>query len=234
MKIIKLMRRALLSTAIALLAANAHATTTTYFLQYMTLETGNAPGQTFFFGTPYLAGSGSLGSSQCIGCVTDTTLISGTTGMAVLTNLTGDVAITNLNWSLRSFGANFLNQSNGDTTLGASTDYIKSFGSCTLYSGTATQYCSPTDVRTYAGNWYDGLAPDGVTASNNSKFSASANANFLTLVLRKPLLVTDPAVTNSWLQLTYNFAVVPVPAAVWLFGGALGVLGFARRRKLAT
>jgi len=28
--------------------------------------------------------------------------------------------------------------------------------------------------------------------------------------------------------------VVPIPAAVWLFGGALGVLGFARRRSKAT
>jgi hypothetical protein len=29
---------------------------------------------------------------------------------------------------------------------------------------------------------------------------------------------------------TFNVAVVPVPAAVWLFGSALGLMGLARRR----
>jgi len=32
----------------------------------------------------------------------------------------------------------------------------------------------------------------------------------------------------------YTLNVVPVPAAVWLFGGALGLLGFARRRSQAA
>lgn len=33
---------------------------------------------------------------------------------------------------------------------------------------------------------------------------------------------------------TLNVQVVPVPAAVWFFGSALGLLGFARRRRLAS
>jgi hypothetical protein len=32
---------------------------------------------------------------------------------------------------------------------------------------------------------------------------------------------------------TYTFSVVPVPAAVWLFGSALGLLGVARRQRKA-
>jgi hypothetical protein len=36
------------------------------------------------------------------------------------------------------------------------------------------------------------------------------------------------------LQETFRLAVIPVPAAVWLFASALGLLGFARRRALAA
>jgi hypothetical protein len=31
-----------------------------------------------------------------------------------------------------------------------------------------------------------------------------------------------------------DFSVVPVPAAVWLFGSALGVMGLVRRKKAAA
>lgn len=37
----------------------------------------------------------------------------------------------------------------------------------------------------------------------------------------------------SGLQMNFT-AVVPVPAAAWLFGSALGLLGFSRRRRTAT
>lgn len=233
----KLMRRVAASAALALLAGTAQAGTTTYYLQYMTLETGNAPGQTFYFSTPYIAGSASLGISQCITCVTNASLISGGTGLAVLDDMTNTATISNLHWSLRSFGANFQDDSDGTSVIGAATSYLKSYDSCTLYGGTATQYCSgafATEPRTYAGSWYEGLRGDGTTACNSCKLSTTANANMLTMILRKPLLASDPAVTGSWLQLSYNFAVVPVPAAVWLLGGALGALGWARRRQLAA
>ena len=34
--------------------------------------------------------------------------------------------------------------------------------------------------------------------------------------------------------MNFNYSVVPVPAAVWLFGSALGILGVARRRSVAA
>jgi hypothetical protein len=39
---------------------------------------------------------------------------------------------------------------------------------------------------------------------------------------------------NTFQQYTLNYSVVPVPGAVWLFGSAIGVLGWARRRRPAS
>ena len=40
--------------------------------------------------------------------------------------------------------------------------------------------------------------------------------------------------TAGFIDVTYNYTVVPVPAAVWLFGsGLLGLVGIARRKKAA-
>ena len=39
---------------------------------------------------------------------------------------------------------------------------------------------------------------------------------------------------NAWAVVDGDVSVVPVPAAVWLFGSAMGVLGIARRRQLAS
>lgn len=47
-----------------------------------------------------------------------------------------------------------------------------------------------------------------------------------TLILSNGVPLTDPG-TN---YLTFQYAVVPVPAAAWLFGSALGLLGWVRRR----
>jgi len=34
--------------------------------------------------------------------------------------------------------------------------------------------------------------------------------------------------------MNFNYTLVPVPAAVWLFGSALGILGVARRRAASA
>jgi hypothetical protein len=41
-------------------------------------------------------------------------------------------------------------------------------------------------------------------------------------------------VTNTWGQIGFHFAPLPVRGAVWLLGGALGALGWIRRRQAAS
>lgn len=63
---------------------------------------------------------------------------------------------------------------------------------------------------------------------------------FAILVDERRLLATNPFAElifgtgpNSWQATTMNFVLVPVPAAVWLFGSALGLMAFLRRRAQA-
>jgi hypothetical protein len=46
--------------------------------------------------------------------------------------------------------------------------------------------------------------------------------------------VYDSVLTPTQIAAHYSAAVVPIPAAAWLFGGALGALGWVRRRQAAA
>lgn len=232
MKLIHAIRGLAAATVLALGALPAVAATQTYFLNEMTLQTGNAAG-TYYFQRTFAAGDTLLSNSWCLSCASGWNTIVGSTGLAVLDTDTNAVSITNLEWSLRNFGANFREDSDGTTAVGGSS-YVKSFDSCTLYGGTATQYCNTADPRAYAGNWYDGLRADGTTVCNSCELSVAIDGNWLRMVLRKPLRADDPVGTASWLQIGYNFQVVPVPGAVWLMGGAIAALGWLRRKQAAA
>ena len=204
--------RHLLAATVLVFAGTAHGATV-YKLDNITLNTGNAAG-TYYWGV------GLLAASACYTCGT---------GLATDDDL-GNITVGIISYKLAGFGANFTNTFAGTTVLGANTSLLKAPGETCTVANTATQYCSPTDNRTYAGDWLSGLLADGVTPSNSANFSALVTGSNLTLSVRKALTTTDVAGTKSWLQLNFNYSVVPVPAAVWLFGSALGVLGIARRR----
>ncbi len=93
------------------------------------------------------------------------------------------------------------------------------------------------------------LLHDGAT--NNASFLAASLAGYQGIgqynvmltqiydVSVEPLLVNGKAeayVNGRWsgnLEVVYTYNVIPIPAAVWLFGSGLGLLGWIRRRQTA-
>jgi hypothetical protein len=78
----------------------------------------------------------------------------------------------------------------------------------------------------------------GAVQSITSQYSGFSLVSWVgtTLVLENKqctgACLTNPPGSGSS-GYTYTFSVVPVPAAVWLFGSALGLLGVARRQQKA-
>lgn len=77
--------------------------------------------------------------------------------------------------------------------------------------------------------WYD---LETSTTSGGIDFGVPLNAWYFGMPsgAQRPIDKLDPSLT-AWAVLSGDVSVVPVPAAVWLFGSALGVMGFVRRRK---
>lgn len=194
---------------------------TVYQLSSITFNTSSASG-TYVFGAP-----GLLAASQCISCGLSTVTDDGA----------GNLTVSQVQYLLKGFGADFTHTFAGTSTIGAATSLIKAAGETCVVNppNTATQYCNSADHRGYTGDWFNGLMADGVTASAPAQFSALVSGNTLTLRVRKARddLFTKPTST-AWLQMNFNYTVVPVPAAVWLFGSAVGLLGIARRKSIAA
>ena len=69
-----------------------------------------------------------------------------------------------------------------------------------------------------------------MTQACTHECSALVNGNERVRRVRKSReegTVKDP----DWLQMNFNYQAVQVPAAVWLFGSALGLLGWMRRKS---
>lgn len=220
MKSLRSLRRQLFAmAALAMIGGTAQAATT-YQLVSMTFKTSSVPGSTFVFGAGPLAGS------ACLTCGSSTVIDDGM----------GNLTVNAVSYKLANFGADIIHTFSGTTTIGPATTFTKDAGE-TCVEGTvgppsSPHLCDPTDVRAWVGNWYNGLMADGTTASPNAQFSALVSGSDLALTVRKS---RDNPESLAWLQITYNYQqVVPVPAAVWLMGGALGGLGMLRRRQKAA
>lgn len=208
--------RHLLAAAVVVFAGTAHGATV-YQLQSITFQTSSAPGV-------YNFGAGPLAASVCNTC-----------GSSLATDDDlGNITVGSLTYTLNGFGANFTHTYSGSTVLGAMTTLTKGAGETCVVNNTATQWCNAADRRGYPGDWYNGLMPDGVTAAPVAQFSALVTGNNLVLRVRKNRDAPGGPSETAWLQMNFNYSVVPVPAAVWLFGSALGLLGIARRRTASA
>ena len=74
-------------------------------------------------------------------------------------------------------------------------------------------------------------AGSAVFSSSGVDFGEPLNAWYFGMPSggQRPQDKTDSSLT-AWAVVSGDVSVVPVPAAVWLFGSALGALGLARRR----
>jgi opacity protein-like surface antigen len=204
-----------LCAAAGLLALAAPAqSATVYQLSSVSITTSSAPG-VYPFGSGALAGSTFTNTST------------------VIDDGAGNLTVNPVSIWLNGFGADMLLSFSGTTTLGGSS-LIKTSETCSDGPNPAdsTHLCDITDQRSFAGDWHTGLMADGVTEALTHIFSATVAGDILTLSFRTnrdASPVNDP----DWLQLNFNYQVVPIPAAAWLVGGALGLMGFARRRMAA-
>mgnify|MGYP001076450118 CR=1 FL=1 len=140
----------------------------------------------------------------------------------------GNITITGIAYAFNAGGNAYTTSWDGTTTLAVGTSIVKGAGAtCVDTVGTV---CAPTNVIAgLAGNFYTGIGSDLVTACANDRCRVDVSTAGTDLVVEiKRALSAAP--TSSFSQkYTMTFSVVPVPAAVWLFGSALGLMGLTRR-----
>lgn len=165
--------------------------------------------------------SGTTPVASCTGCGVATADTSGVANSAV--------TLTGISWNFNAGGNAYSIAFDGTTTLAAGTTLNKTNDSCVQTLGSV---CTPASVRAGLSGpvHYTGIANDNLTSCTNDRcrVDVSLSGSTLTVALRRAL--SESASSTSYQTYAMSFAQVPVPAAVWLFGSALGLMGFARRK----
>ncbi len=156
--------------------------------------------------------------ANCTGC-----------GIATAVETGGAITLTGISWVFAGGGNNYTVGFDGTTTLAAGTTLNKTNATCVQTLGGV---CTSTNVRSgLAGSaFYTGIANDNLTTCTNDRcrVDVSVSGSNLVIALRRALSEAPTSASNQ--TYTMTFAAVPVPAAAWLFGSALGLMGIARRK----
>jgi hypothetical protein len=165
---------------------------------------------------------GSVPVASCTGCGVGTAVTSGVANSAVV--------LDDVSWYFNAGGNTYNIAFDGTTTLAAGTTLNKTNDSCVQTVGSV---CTLTNVRSGMGGpvHYTGISNDNLTTCTNDRcrVDVSLSGSTLSVVIKRAL--SESATSAAYQSYTLGFTqVVPVPAAVWLFGSALGLMGFARRK----
>lgn len=215
------MTKKLLSlAALMLLAGGAYAAPITYTLSSVQYSNSFAPTL-----TPV---------ASCTGCGTATAVWDGNAG--------GSVTLTDVSWNFNAGGNEYSIAFDGSTTMALGTSLTKTAGpgtSCVDINGVV---CDTSDLpyQWLSGmgwlNYYTGVGSDGTTACANNRCRVDVSINLagnLRIDIKRALSEAPGSSNSQTYRLVFTPNAVPVPAAVWLFGSALGLLGVMRRRKAA-
>jgi hypothetical protein len=158
-------------------------------------------------------------------------------GSLIISGTIGDqVQVGGNSWWLRIWGDVTIDLATGASTAGSTDCYRTAIAPAPCFP--AVLGGMPTAFNMSAGAPTPGACdlvagtcgPDGPPAP---LASFDAATGILSLFKEGRDAVVNTGGTDLLYQFQLETAVVPVPAAVWLFGSALGLLGFVRRRMTA-
>lgn len=166
------------------------------------------------------------------------------------TSVTGDFGLWHDGTGPGALNAEVDYSGNWSTTVGSGVNILKNSETC--YDGnnpggmagdaTASRICGGgktwTDLNGWEGDWINGQNRQG---GADARYVNNVTISGTQLIITSQSQFTDNP-TSSFFNypcplgcsvITATYDVVPVPAAAWLFGSAVGLMGWLRRRSIA-